>query len=227
MPEKDQGEDLVVSQDSNFSNTRNIYSGWLLLPEPELLRPTKWLSTVPKPHQAANGSAPSFLLQRSSALGKAGPGALAHVRLTPRSPSCTRPSRVGQEHRHRFGRGWQEKKLDKTNFFEKLKSIGVTKIIDNWSRDGLIKIYNENSEFSVDLMIFHRSEEWMKRPGWASQLFYLHCDNFHKFPTKLVEQPKPRARFGFFSISVPRSGSEMLKYDYPADWLKIVEHLEC
>ena len=119
------------------------------------------------------------------------------------------------------------KELDKTKFFEKLKSVGATKIIDNWSRDGLIKIYNENSEFSVDLMIFHRLEKWMKRPGWASRLFYLHCDNFHKFPTKLVEQPLPKARFGFFSISVPRNGSEMLKYNYPADWLKVVEHLKC
>jgi len=119
------------------------------------------------------------------------------------------------------------KELSKTKFFDELRSVGATKITDNWSRDGLIKIYNGNSEFSVDLMIFHRSDKWMKRPGWAAQLFYLHCNNSHKFPTKLVEQPLPKARFGFFSISVPRNGREMLKYNYPPEWLKIVEHLEC
>jgi len=26
---------------------------------------------------------------------------------------------------------------------------------------------------------------------------------------------------------VPRNGREMLKYNYPPEWLKIVEHLEC
>ena len=119
------------------------------------------------------------------------------------------------------------KELSKTKFFDELRSVGATKITDNWSRDGLIKIYNGNSEFSVDLMIFHGSDKWMKRPGWAAQLFYLHCNNSHKFLTKLVEQPLPKARFGFFSISVPRNGSEMLKYNYPPEWLKIVEHLEC
>jgi len=119
------------------------------------------------------------------------------------------------------------KELDKTKFFENLRSVGAKKITDNWSRDGLIKIYNENSEFSVDLIIYHRSENWMKRPGWASRLFYLHCNNSHKFPTKLIEQPLPKARFGFFSISVPRNGSEMLKYNYSPDWLKVVEHLQC
>ena len=112
-------------------------------------------------------------------------------------------------------------------FFENLKSVGAKKITDNWSRDGLIKIYNENSAFSVDLIIFYRSKNWMKRPGWASRLFYLHCNNSHKFPTKLIEQPLPKARFGFFSISVPRNGSEMLKYNYSPDWLKVVEHLQC
>ena len=119
------------------------------------------------------------------------------------------------------------KELGKTKFFENLKSVGAKKITDNWSRDGLIKIYNENSGFSVDLIIYHRSENWMKRPGWASRLFYLHCNNSHKFPTKLIEQPLPKAQFGFFSISVPRNGSEMLKYNYPPDWLKVVQHLQC
>ena len=49
--------------------------------------------------------------------------------------------------------------LIQTKFFENLKSVGATKVSENWFRDGLRKIYNENSEFSVDLMIFHRSEK--------------------------------------------------------------------
>ncbi|KAL9981335.1 hypothetical protein ACROYT_G010026 [Oculina patagonica] len=117
--------------------------------------------------------------------------------------------------------------LSKTKLFEKLKTIGAKEVIDKWSQDGLIKVQDANSEFSVDLMIFHRSGKWMKRPGWASWLFYLHYNTFHTFPAKLIEQPLPKTRFGFFNISVPRNGNEMLKYLYPTDWWKVVKPSKC
>ncbi|KAL9981332.1 hypothetical protein ACROYT_G010022 [Oculina patagonica] len=119
------------------------------------------------------------------------------------------------------------KSLSKTKLFEKLKSIGAKEIIDKWSRDGLIKVQDGNSEFSVDLMIFNRCGKWMKRPGWASWLLYFHYNTFHSFPAKLVEQPLPKTRFGFFNISVPRNGNEMLKFLYPTNWWKVVKPSDC
>ena len=119
------------------------------------------------------------------------------------------------------------KTLDKTKLFEKLKSVGAKEVIDKQSRDGLIKVLDKNSAFSVDLMIFERSGKWMKRPGWASWLLYFHYNTFHKFPAKLVEQPLPKTQFGFFSISIPRDGNEVLKYLYPTDWWKVVKPPGC
>ena len=119
------------------------------------------------------------------------------------------------------------KTLGKTQLFKKLKSVGTNEIVDKWSRNGLIMIRDANSEFSVDLTVFSRSGQWMKRPGWASWLFYLHYNTFHSFPAKLVEQPLPKTRFGFFNISVPRNGNEMLKYLYPTDWWKVVKPSQC
>ena len=119
------------------------------------------------------------------------------------------------------------KTLSKTAFIEKLKSVGAKRLNDFWFRDGLIGIHDENSEFSVDLVVFNRSGKWMKRPGWATWLFYFQYNNFHAFPVKLIEQPLPKIQFGFFNISVPRGGKEILKYIYPNDWWKVVKPPGC
>ena len=115
------------------------------------------------------------------------------------------------------------KTLSKTVLIEKLKSVGARYVDDCRARDGLIKIFDGNSEFSVDLVIFNRSGKWMKRPGWATWLFYFQYNKFHTFPAKLIEKPLPKIQFGFFNISAPRGGKEILKYIYPTDWWKIVK----
>jgi len=119
------------------------------------------------------------------------------------------------------------KQLRKTAFIEKLKSVGAKHVDDFWSRDGLIKIHDGESEFSLDLLVFSRSGEWMKRPGWVTWLLYFHYKNFHSFPAKLIEQPLPNIQFGFFNISAPRGGKEILKYIYPTDWWKVVKPPGC
>ena len=119
------------------------------------------------------------------------------------------------------------KTLSKSVFIEKLKSVGAKHVGDFWWRDGLISIQDEDSEFSVDLMIFNRSGKWMKRPGWAKWLFYFQYNKFHTFPAKLIEKPLPKIQFGFFNISAPRGGKEILKYIYPTDWWKIVKPPGC
>ena len=107
------------------------------------------------------------------------------------------------------------KTLSETAFIEKLKSVGAKRLDYFWSRDGLIKIHDGNSEFTVDLMIFNRSGKWMKRPGWATWLLYFQYNNFHTFPAELIEQP------------APRGGKEILKYIYPTDWWKVVKPPGC
>ena len=119
------------------------------------------------------------------------------------------------------------KALSKTVFIEKLKSVGVKRVGDFWWRDGLISIHDGDSEFSVDLVIFNRSGKWMKRPGWATWLLYFQYNNFHTFPAKLIEKPLPKIQFGFFNISAPKGGKEILKYIYPTDWWKIVKPPGC
>lgn len=118
--------------------------------------------------------------------------------------------------------------LSKTEFFEKIKSVpGVKQIGDQWSRDNLIQIYDKNSDFKVDLMIFHKYGNTMMRRGWLTWLFYFQYKAYHSFPSRLVEQPLPKSRFRFFNISVPREGNEILKYIYPDDWWKVVKPLGC
>ena len=119
------------------------------------------------------------------------------------------------------------KTLSKSVLIEKLKSVGAKLVDDCWTRDGLIKIYDGNSEFSVDLVIFHRSGKWMKRPGWATWLLYFQYNKFHTFPAKLIEKPLPKIQFGFFNILAPKGGKEILKYLYPTDWWKIVKPPGC
>ena len=119
------------------------------------------------------------------------------------------------------------KTLSKTVFVEKFKSVGVKRVGDFQSQDGLISVHDGDSEFSVDLVVFNRSGKWMKRSGWATWLFYFHYNKFHTFPAKLLEKPLPKIEFGFFNISAPRGGKEILKYIYPTDWWKIVKPPGC
>lgn len=118
--------------------------------------------------------------------------------------------------------------LSKTELFNKIRPLpGVKEIVDHWSRDSQFQVYDKNSEFRVDLIIFHRSGKLMMRSGWATWLLYFHYKAYHSFPAKLVDQPLPKTRFGFFTISVPRDGNEVLKYIYPDDWWKVVKPVGC
>ena len=119
------------------------------------------------------------------------------------------------------------KTLGEIVLVEKLRSVGAKRLDVFLSRDGLIKIHDGYSEFSVDLVVFHRSGKWMKRPGWATWLLYFQYNKFHTFPAKLIEQPLPEIQFGFFNISAPRGGKEILKYIYPTDWWKVVKPPGC
>lgn len=119
-------------------------------------------------------------------------------------------------------------KLGKTEFLANIQSLpGVKYIEDHWARDNLIQIYDNISDFKVDLIIFHKSGDTMMRRGWLTWLFYLQYKAYHSFPARLVEKPLPKIQFGFFHISAPREGNEILKYIYPNDWWKVVKPAGC
>lgn len=119
-------------------------------------------------------------------------------------------------------------KIGKTEFLTRIKAVkGVKEVVDHWSRDSQVQVFDANSEFHIDLMIFRRSGSLMMRSGWITWLLHFQYKRFHSFPAKLVQQPLPKTRFGFFSISVPRDGNEILKYIYPTDWWKVIKPSEC
>ena len=118
--------------------------------------------------------------------------------------------------------------VSKMEFLNKIKNLPyVEEIVHHWARDNLIQIYDKNSDFKVDLMIFHKSGDKMIRCGWLTWLFYFQYKAYHSFPARLIEQPLPKSRFGFFNMSVPREGNEILKYIYPDDWWKVVRRSGC
>ena len=53
------------------------------------------------------------------------------------------------------------------------------------------------------------------RSGYESWLFYIHYRFRHSFPSKLLQHPLPKVKFGSFNFSVPRGGIEIMKHLYP------------
>lgn len=80
---------------------------------------------------------------------------------------------------------------------------------------------------SLDLFVFYDYNGMMKRAGIEPWLTPIHFNLYHSFPAGLVDQPLPKAKFGFFNISVPRHGIEIMKYLYRYNWWKVVKPLNC
>ena len=102
--------------------------------------------------------------------------------------------------------------------------------VENRLRQSSIIIINEehaHSWPSLDLFVFFDVNGIMKRPGLESWLTPIHFYLYHSFPSKLVKQPLPKVKFGFFNISVPRNGIEIMKHLYPFNWWKVVRPFNC
>lgn len=91
-------------------------------------------------------------------------------------------------------------------------------------------VISEEDRFSrpaLHLFVFYDHNGMMSRSGISSWLMPINFKVYHTFPSRLVEQPLPKVKFGFFNISVPRNGNEIMKHLYPYNWWKVVKPTGC
>ena len=123
-------------------------------------------------------------------------------------------------------KGEQFSKLSLEEFLAPFKVAGI-EIEDHLGRNGLMAFTRSGWPLHVDTFTFYDYNGMRKRPGWAAWLLFVNYRLHHTFPSGLVESPMPKAKFGFFHISVPRGGDEILKYLYRDNWWKEVKPLGC
>ena len=115
--------------------------------------------------------------------------------------------------------------------FEEFKALFIVLGLSVESRLGqssLIVITEEDSQWpSLDLFVFYDKNGMMTRPGLESWLMPINYKLYHTFPSRLVEPPLPKVKFGFFNISVPRNGIEIMKHLYPYNWWRVVKPAGC
>ena len=100
--------------------------------------------------------------------------------------------------------------------------------IESRLRQSSLMVISENNRWpSLDLFVFYDYNGMMMRPGIESWLLPINYRLYHTFPSNLVEEPLPKAKFGFFNISVPRKGIEIMKHLYPYNWYKVVKPKGC
>ena len=101
------------------------------------------------------------------------------------------------------------------------------KVSSKWMLKGAIVIHKEGLRLSVDLFAFYNHGGTMRRRGIEAWLFPLNYRIYHSFPAWLVEPELPQVKFGFFNISIPKGGIEILKHLYPFNWWKEVRPRGC
>lgn len=80
---------------------------------------------------------------------------------------------------------------------------------------------------TLDLFVYYDYNGIMGRPGVESKLMPINYRLYHSFPSSLVQPPLPKVKFGFFNISIPRNGIEIMKHLYPYNWWKVVKPVGC
>ena len=81
----------------------------------------------------------------------------------------------------------------------------------------------------VDLMPFYNywRDGWMRRRGLDSWATFINYRLYYTFPAHLVQLPLDRLMFGGRNVTVPRGGTDILRYWYPSDWYKEVMPKGC
>ena len=96
-----------------------------------------------------------------------------------------------------------------------------------WQSSLMVISDKDHSWPTLDLFVYYDYNGIMSRPGIESKLMPLNYRLYHSFPSSLVEPPLPKVKFGFFNISVPRNGTEIMKHLYPYNWWKVVKPAGC
>ena len=113
-----------------------------------------------------------------------------------------------------------------SEFFAPFKAAGLT-VQNKWTQSGTIVISKEGLWLSVDLFAFYNDKGTMRRRGLESWFFALNYRTYHSFPAWVVEPDLPQVKFGFFNISIPKGGIEIMKHLYPYNWWKEVRPEGC
>lgn len=114
--------------------------------------------------------------------------------------------------------------------FEEFKALFIVlgmSVENRLWQSSLIIISEENRWPPLHLFVFYNYNGMMSRAGIAPWLMPINFKLYHTFPSHLVEQPLPKVKFGYFNISVPRNGIEIMKHLYPYNWWKVVKPLGC
>lgn len=106
-------------------------------------------------------------------------------------------------------------------------SAAGMRVFDKLGSSGSLTLRPQNSGASVDINIYYDYGGTMMKTGYETWLFYFNYRLYHTFPTRLVQKPLPKVKFGFFNVSVPREGIEIMKYLYRFNWWKVVKPVGC
>ena len=113
-----------------------------------------------------------------------------------------------------------------SEFLIPFRAAGL-KVSNKWIQSGTMVIYKEGLWLSVDLFSFYNHGGTMTRRGIEAWVFPINYRIYHSFPAWLVEPELPQVKFGFFNISIPKGGIEILKHLYPYNWWKEVRPRGC
>lgn len=123
-------------------------------------------------------------------------------------------------------KGEQFSKVKFSDIVKTFKAAGI-EFVNHLDRNGLLAVGKPGWPLHVDTFTFYNYHGMRMRPRWVTWLFFVNYRLHHTFPSRLVECTMPKLRFGFFNISVPCEGDEILKYLYRKDWWKQVKPLGC
>ena len=113
-----------------------------------------------------------------------------------------------------------------SEFLAPFKAAGLT-VRNKWTQSGTVVIAKEGLWLSVDLFAFYNYGGVMRRTGLESWFFALNYRTHNSFPAKLVQPKLPKVKFGFFNISIPKGGIEIMKHLYRYNWWKEVRPSGC
>lgn len=114
--------------------------------------------------------------------------------------------------------------------FEEFKALFIVlglSVENRLWQNSLIVISEKGRWPPLHLFVFYNYNGMMSRAGIESWLMPINFKLYHTFPSYLVEQLLPKVKFGYFNISVPRNGIEIMTHLYPYDWWKVVKPLGC
>jgi len=117
-------------------------------------------------------------------------------------------------------------KLTWEEFKANFSAVGM-RVFDHLESSGLLTLRPQSSGAKVDVFLFYDRGGYMMRSGYETWLFFINYLLYHRFPSRLVQKPLPKVKFGHFNFSVPREGIEIMKYLYRFDWWKVVKPVGC